>query len=64
VLLGNRLLDNPPHPHAQRLTTNQQGSIMKGCCLYGRARASGSPANNPPVPADEEIATLYRRVYG
>lgn len=29
-----------------------------------QALASGSPANNPRVPTEEEIVALYRRVYG
>ena len=29
-----------------------------------QALASGSPANNPRVPAADEIVELYRRVYG
>ncbi|WP_135467216.1 iron-containing alcohol dehydrogenase [Crenalkalicoccus roseus] len=29
-----------------------------------QAIASGSPANNPRVPTEEEILALYRRVYG
>jgi alcohol dehydrogenase class IV len=31
--------------------------------MAGQALASGSPANNPRVPTEEEIISLYRRVY-
>jgi hypothetical protein len=32
--------------------------------MASQAIASGSPANNPRVPTNEEIVGLYRRVYG
>jgi alcohol dehydrogenase class IV len=32
--------------------------------MASQALASGSPANNPRVPSQDEIIELYRRVYG
>jgi alcohol dehydrogenase class IV len=32
--------------------------------MASQAIASGSPANNPRVPSQEEIIDLYQRVYG
>ena len=31
--------------------------------MASQALASGSPANNPRVPTEDEIIDLYRRVY-
>ncbi|MBY0333461.1 MAG: iron-containing alcohol dehydrogenase [Acetobacteraceae bacterium] len=50
-----------PTPRAHGIDAARWDGLMP--TMARQALASGSPANNPRVPTEEEILALYRRVY-
>ena len=50
-----------PSPKAYGIAQQRYDELLP--TMASQALASGSPANNPRVPTDEEIIALYRRVY-
>ncbi|MBX9699928.1 MAG: iron-containing alcohol dehydrogenase [Acetobacteraceae bacterium] len=50
-----------PTPKAHGIDAGQWDGLMP--TMAKQALASGSPANNPRVPTEDEILALYRRVY-
>ncbi len=51
-----------PSPRAYGIDAARYEELLP--VMARQALASGSPANNPRVPTDDEIVELYRRVYG
>ena len=51
-----------PTPRAWGVDAGRYEELLP--IMASQAIASGSPANNPRVPTNEEIVGLYRRVYG
>ena len=51
-----------PSPRAWGVDMGRYEELLP--IMASQAIASGSPANNPRVPTNEEIVGLYRRVYG
>ena len=51
-----------PTPKAYGIDGARYHSLLP--VMASQALASGSPANNPRVPTQEEIIALYKRVYG
>ena len=51
-----------PSPQAYGIDPARYEELLP--VMASQALASGSPANNPRVPTNEEIVELYRRVYG
>jgi alcohol dehydrogenase class IV len=51
-----------PTPKAYGIDRARYYSLLP--VMASQALASGSPANNPRVPTQEEIVALYERVYG
>ncbi len=50
-----------PSPRAYGIDRARYDELLS--VMAGQAIASGSPANNPRVPTNDEIVDLYRRVY-
>ena len=50
-----------PSPQAYGIDRNRYDELLS--TMASQALASGSPANNPRVPSQDEIMDLYRRVY-
>jgi alcohol dehydrogenase class IV len=50
-----------PSPAAYGIDRNRYDELLP--TMASQALASGSPANNPRVPSQDEIIELYRRVY-
>jgi alcohol dehydrogenase class IV len=50
-----------PSPAAYGIDRNRYDDLLP--TMASQALASGSPANNPRVPSQDEIIELYRRVY-
>jgi alcohol dehydrogenase class IV len=53
---------NVPSPKAYGIAKDRYDALLP--TMASQAIASGSPANNPRVPSNEEIIELYRRAYG
>ena len=53
---------NVPSPKAYGISKARYDELLP--TMASRAIASGSPANNPRVPSQDEIIGLYQRVYG
>jgi alcohol dehydrogenase class IV len=51
-----------PSPRAYGIERARYDELLP--VMASQALASGSPANNPRVPTNDEIIELYRRVYG
>ena len=51
-----------PTPRAWGIDAERYEGLLP--VMASQALASGSPANNPRIPTNEEIIALYRRVYG
>jgi alcohol dehydrogenase class IV len=51
-----------PSPKAYGISKDRYDELLP--TMAGQAIASGSPANNPRVPSNDEIIELYQRVYG
>jgi alcohol dehydrogenase class IV len=51
-----------PSPNAYGIAKDRYDALLP--TMASQAIASGSPANNPRVPSQDEIVELYRRVYG
>jgi alcohol dehydrogenase class IV len=51
-----------PTPRAYGIKKDRYDELLP--VMASQALASGSPANNPRVPSQDEIIELYRRVYG
>lgn len=51
-----------PTPKAYGIAADAWEGLLP--TMARQALASGSPANNPRVPTEEQIITLYRKVYG
>jgi alcohol dehydrogenase class IV len=51
-----------PSPRAYGLDERKWNDMLP--MMAAQALASGSPANNPRVPSDAEIVTLYREAWG
>ncbi len=51
-----------PTPKAYGIPADRWDGLLP--TMARQAIASGSPANNPRVPTEEEITGLYDRVYG
>src|SRR5262249_15653722 len=50
-----------PSPQADGIDRNRYDELLS--TMASQALASGSPANNPRVPSQDEVMDLYRRVY-
>ena len=50
-----------PSPKAYGIDRSRYDELLP--VMASQALASGSPANNPRVPSQDEIIELYRRVY-
>ena len=51
-----------PSPRAYGIDPSRYDELLP--VMASQALASGSPANNPRIPSQDEIIELYRRVYG
>jgi alcohol dehydrogenase class IV len=51
-----------PSPKAYGIAKDRYDELLP--TMASQALASGSPANNPRVPSNDEIIELYQRVYG
>jgi alcohol dehydrogenase class IV len=50
-----------PSPRAYGIERARYDELLP--VMAAQALASGSPANNPRIPTNDEIIELYRRVY-
>jgi alcohol dehydrogenase class IV len=51
-----------PTPREWGIETTRYGNLTR--TMAKQALASGSPANNPRVPTEDEIVALYAEVFG